>query len=157
MRIVVDTNTAISGLLWQGAPRRLLDVCRAGKVVIVTSQVLITELGEVLCRDKFAGRILRAGLSPREILEDYTHLTEEVEPKPLDGPVCRDPDDDEVLACAVTGKADMVVSGDADLLILRAFVTVQPPANVEGFRQSMQPDRRGWAARERGNPCAVAG
>ncbi len=121
MRIVVDTNTAISGLLWQGAPRRLLDVCRAGKVVIVTSQVLIAELGEVLCREKFAARILRAGLSPRAIVEDYAHLTEGVEPKPLDAPICRDPDDDAVLACAVTGKADVVVSGDADLLMLCTF------------------------------------
>lgn len=39
----------------------------------------------------------------------------------LASPVSRDPDDDAVLACALAAKADLIVSGDQDLLVLQAF------------------------------------
>ena len=68
MRIVADTNTVVSGLLWQGPPRSLIDACREQKLTRVTSPELLAELSEVLARDKFAARILRAGLSaPQQI------------------------------------------------------------------------------------------
>lgn len=121
MRIVADTNTAISGLLWQGAPRRLIDACRARKVAIITSPALLAELAEVLTRDKFAARILRAELSAKSLLEDYAAITHVIEPAALPTPVSRDPDDDEVIACAITARADMIVSGDADLLTLERY------------------------------------
>lgn len=44
-----------------------------------------------------------------------------IRPIPLTQPVCRDPDDDEVLACAITARADFIVSGDADLLVLKTY------------------------------------
>ena len=121
MRIVADTNTVISGLLWQGAPRRLINASRAQKLTLVTSPVLLAELAEVLARDKFAARILRAGLSAKALLEDYADIVHVIEPDALPVPVSRDPDDDEVLACAITARVDAIVSGDADLLILENF------------------------------------
>lgn len=48
-------------------------------------------------------------------------LAEVIEPPPLPQPVCRDPDDDEVLALAIAAKVDLIVSGDNDLLSLRSF------------------------------------
>ena len=121
MRIVADTNTAISGLLWEGAPRRLMNACRKQKLIIITSPALLAELAEVLARDKFAARIARAGLSARVLLEDYAGIVHVVEPDPLPVPVSRDPDDDEVLACAMTAKVEAMVSGDADLLGLGSY------------------------------------
>ena len=56
MRIVADTNTVLSGLLWQGPPRRLLDLARERKVSLYTSVTLLAELAEVIARDKFAER-----------------------------------------------------------------------------------------------------
>ena len=50
MRIVADTNTVLSGLLWQGAPRRLLDLARERKITLCTSLVLLAELAEVMTR-----------------------------------------------------------------------------------------------------------
>ena len=122
MRIVADTNTVLSGLLWQGAPRRLLDLARERKVTLCTSLVLLAELAEVMTRDKFAERLRTAGVSAIDLVQDYARLTETVTPDALPEPVIeRDPDDDHVLACAVSAKAQLIVSGDSHLLDLKAY------------------------------------
>ncbi|MGA9366233.1 MAG: putative toxin-antitoxin system toxin component, PIN family, partial [Steroidobacteraceae bacterium] len=124
MRIVADTNTVLSGLLWQGPPRRLLDLARARerKVSLYTSVTLLAELAEVIARDKFAERVRAAGLSAAELVQDYERLAEVVTPETLPAPVSRDPDDDHVLACAVAAKAELIVSGDKrHLLVLGEY------------------------------------
>ncbi len=63
MRIVADTNTVLSGLLWYGPPRRWIDLARERSITLCTSLVLLAELAEVIARDKFAQRVLAAGLS----------------------------------------------------------------------------------------------
>ena len=122
MRIVADTNTVLSGLLWQGPPRRLLDLARERKVSLCTSLTLVAELAEVIARDKFAERVRAAGLSAAELVQDYERLAEVVTPEPLPIPVSRDPDDDHVLACALAAKAELIVSGDKrHLLVLGQY------------------------------------
>ena len=121
MRIVADTNTVLSGLLWQGPPRRLMDLARQRVFTPCTSATLLAEFAEVIARDKFAQRVLAAGLSAAELVQDYTRLAQIVEPQPLPAPVTRDPDDDHVLACALAAQANLIVSGDKDLLDLREY------------------------------------
>jgi hypothetical protein len=57
VRIVADTNTALSGLLWQGPPRRLIDLARERALTLCTSTALLAELAEVIGRPKFAARV----------------------------------------------------------------------------------------------------
>jgi len=135
MRIVADTNTVVSGLLWQGAPRQIIQACRHQRLTILSCPQLIAELADVLARKKFAARILRAELTPRQLVNDYSLLIEQLNPAPLPTPICRDPDDDIVLACALTGRADAIVSGDADLLTVKAFMGI-PILTVNQFLQS---------------------
>ncbi len=47
MRVVADTNLVVSGLLWQGPPRRLLDLARERKITLCTSATLLAELADV--------------------------------------------------------------------------------------------------------------
>ena len=125
MRIVADTNTVLSGLLWQGAPRHLLDLARERKITLCTSLVLLAELAEVMARDKFAERLSAAGVSAIELVQDYERLAETVTPEALPTPVIeRDPDDDHVLACAVSAEARLIVSGDSHLLDLKAYQSI---------------------------------
>jgi putative PIN family toxin of toxin-antitoxin system len=54
MRVVADTNVVVSGLLWRGNPRRVLDAARDGIIELFTSIVLLEELEDVLSRERFA-------------------------------------------------------------------------------------------------------
>lgn len=104
MRLVADTNTVISGLLWHGAPRRLLDAARAGKVSSFTSAALLVELDDTLSRAKFAERLERTGVTRRVLVQGYAALATVVKPAAIPPSVLADPDDDAVLACAVAAQ-----------------------------------------------------
>lgn len=121
MHIVLDTNTVLSGLLWGGPPRRLIDLARARSLTLGTSLILLAELAEVIARDKFAHRVQLAGLSAADLVQDYRRLAHIVEPQPLPAPTSRDPDDDHVLACALAARADLIVTRDLDLLDLGSY------------------------------------
>lgn len=121
MRLVLDTNTAVSGLLWDGAPSRLIQAAETGKVDIVSSVALLTELRGVLSRDKFARRLAQRGFTPARVFIDYVALVTIVMPALITPTIAPDPADDAVLAAAVGASADLIVSGDAHLLDLKSF------------------------------------
>ncbi len=121
MRVVADTNTVVSGLLWHGSSRQVLDKARTGEIELFSSIVLLAELEEVLERDKFARRLAMVGLRPRDLVVGYAALATVVEPPVIPHVIVEDPDDDAVLACAVAARADAIVSGDTHLLSLRAY------------------------------------
>ena len=111
MRLVLDTNTALSGL--------------TGTVQLLSSVPLLAELEGVLQRPKFREAIQRRGVKVSDLFDGYAALVRCVEPAELPNPVCRDSDDDQVLAAAISGKADLIVSGDDDLLALRSFQGIE--------------------------------
>ena len=123
IRAVLDTNTVISGLLWSGAPSRAIDAALDDKFLIITSQALIDELNHVLMRPKLQKRLAQIGKTANAFLENYQKLVEIVQPIDV-GEVVRDPKDNMVIACAVGGKADYIVSGDNDLLTLKEFESI---------------------------------
>ena len=57
MRLVLDTNVVVSGLIWRGPPRQLLEAGRRGRVALFSSASLLDELASVLKRDKFSARL----------------------------------------------------------------------------------------------------
>jgi uncharacterized protein len=122
VRFVLDTNLLVSGVIAAGLPRRLLDGAKAGEFVLCTSEVLLTELLDVLSREKFAQRLAQAGITPQGIVDDLRRIAVVVSPIDTPRVVPNDPDDDHVIAAAVTGQADLIASGDKrDLLPLRSF------------------------------------
>ena len=121
MRVVVDTNVLISGLLWRGAPHALLEQARAGAFVLLSSPALLEEFLRVLGRRKFTAILRHAAADPRRLQFQLRQLAEIVDPPPLPRRASRDPDDDHVLALAVAARADLIVSGDDDLLALRRY------------------------------------
>ena len=132
MRAVIDTNVLVSGLFWHGAPHTLLEQVRAGTLVLISSPVLLTELENVIGRAKFDAILTRSATSREQTLTELRQCAEIIEPPPLALPVCRDPDDDAVLALALAAQADLIVSGDDDLLALKHYqgIPITTPAQA---------------------------
>ena len=121
MRLVLDTNVALSGLLWQGVPGNLIEAAQARQIVLVATIPLLAELRGVLQREKFQRRLQARAVAIDDLLDGYLELVEIVPPAELSLTVARDPTDDAVLAAALAGGADLIVSGDAHLLNLKRY------------------------------------
>ena len=134
MRVVLDTNVLLSGLLWHGAPHALIERVRQGTLFLVSSPALLAELAEVIARPQFATILARSNTSPDRSLTELRELAEVIEPPPLAEPVCRDPDDDAVLALAIAANVDLIVSGDRDLLDLKRFQNIAIITPAEALR-----------------------
>ncbi|GHU34414.1 putative toxin-antitoxin system toxin component, PIN family protein [Betaproteobacteria bacterium] len=118
MRLVLDTNVAASGLLWGGAPAQLLDAALIGEIELFTSVSLLAELAGILARVKFAKALTATGLSREELVLGYAELATIITPADIPPTIAADPDDDQVLACALAARADLIVSGDRHLYSL---------------------------------------
>jgi uncharacterized protein len=134
VKAVVDTNVLIAALLWRGPPHALLEQVRAGAVSLVSSPALLAELADVIGRAKFDAILVKTGTSRERSLAEVRQLAEVIEPPPLPQPVCRDSDDDQVLALAIAAKAELIVSGDDDLLSLSSFEGIPIVAPAEAVR-----------------------
>jgi putative PIN family toxin of toxin-antitoxin system len=121
MKLVVDTNVLVSAFLWEGTPGRLIELAGEKECRLFTSRILIDELAEVLQRKKLAKQVQATGFTAEQMLHNYQKLATTVTARRLAQQVSRDTDDDAVLACALAAQADLIVSGDDDLLVLKQF------------------------------------
>ena len=116
MRVVIDTNVLLSGLIRpRGAPGAIVRALREGRIVPVLSRPMLEEIGAVLSRPRLLNKY---GLEPADaetILRFLVTRGELVEPK-VEIRRCRDPRDDMFLEAAVSASADRLVTGDKDLL-----------------------------------------
>jgi len=135
IRAVLDTNVVLSGLLWHGTPHALLERVREGTMTFISSPALLAELAEVIARPQFDAILARSNTSSERSLAELRELAEVIAPPPLAEPVCRDPDDDAVLALGVAAKADFIVSGDRDLLSLKSFQNIPIVTPAEALRR----------------------
>jgi len=134
MRVVADTNIVVSAFLWGGVPREILNAAHRQAITLYTSAALIAEPEDVLAREKFAKRMSQVGSSVAEMVGDYLALAHMV--LPTDHPrVVRDPDDDQVIACALAAQGNIIVSRDADLLSLTSYQGILMLSAAETLRR----------------------
>lgn len=126
-RVVIDTNVFVSGLLSTGSPpARCIDaVVTIGQ--LVASEATLRELMRHLLSPKFDRYVARSRRD--ELLRRLAPLVEIVEIV-QQVRACRDPDDDSFLEAAVNGRADVIITGDKDLLELDPFrgIAIVTPA-----------------------------
>ena len=117
IRVVLDTNVLISGLLFGGNPQRVLETVLSGIVNMALSREMLHELEYVLCGRKFRYPPDTA----RSIVRELESISEFIVPTRKIPVVKTDPYDNMILECAAEAKAEYIVSGDAHLLRLEAF------------------------------------
>lgn len=126
MKLVVDTNVMISGLLWSGPPNRILKWARDGLISLLACESTITELKRVIQYKRFAKRLAVLKITPPEAIAYTMNLVTFV-PNPQDTPqtISDDPFDNIFLALASENKAHLIVSGDHHLLDLKEYDSIQ--------------------------------
>lgn len=132
MRLVLDTNVVASALLWSGSPRMLLQAAREKHVELFTSTPMLAELADILARAKFARKIAASRLSVDQIVEGYVLLGSVVRPAVI-ARIAPDPDDDVVIATALAGRVDLIVTGDKPLLNVALYQGIR----VVGVAQAL--------------------
>ena len=132
MRVVLDTNVLIASFIARG-------VCTDVFERVVDEHELFLSLH--ILREFERAMAVKIGLSHDRVKRALALLERKarvMEPDPLDTPVCRDPDDDPVLALTHSAKADCLVTGDDDLLVLTSFedIPIISPRELLTFKTS---------------------
>ena len=119
IKAVLDTNVLISGLLWEGIPKKIIDKYRIeNQFILILSPELIHEFCLKLS-DKFKVE--------SKTVKEWLNLLKENAELVVVGKtvkVSRDNKDDMVIEAAIAGKADFIVSGDRDLLIIKKYENI---------------------------------
>jgi putative PIN family toxin of toxin-antitoxin system len=108
-RVLCDTNILVSAFIAGGPPSRVIESAIDGDIDLVIASPVIEELERVLT--------VKLGLDKDRVSEIEALLSElassQLPPPPVPpAPITGDPDDDRILACAVRGQVDVLVSGD---------------------------------------------
>jgi putative PIN family toxin of toxin-antitoxin system len=116
IRVVLDTNVLVSGLLFEGSPGKVLDLFKTGPIRLTMSHAILDELLRVLAYPRFR-------LSEEEIhyllYVEVLPFVEMVEVRPGPTVIFEDPSDDMFLHCAFAAGAEYLISGDRHLLRLK--------------------------------------
>ena len=129
MKAVLDTNVLIAAFLTEGICAKLLIRARRRDFDMILCDGILQEFKRVL-RKKFAA-------SPHEMSEALIILSAAAQnilgQTDSIAPICRDPDDNLILACAREAVADHIVTGDEDLLVLKSYegISILNPRDFE--------------------------
>jgi uncharacterized protein len=121
MRVVIDTNVWLSALLWGGQPSLIIQLIEQKQIQAISSENILTELTDILQKPKLQKRLDRLEITADEVVVIAKRLMTLVVTEEVIIPQLRDPKDQMVLATAISGDAQIVISGDKDLLILHPY------------------------------------
>jgi putative PIN family toxin of toxin-antitoxin system len=132
MRLVLDTNVLIAAFISHGSCSELLEHCALNHQIVL-SEFILDEL-----KEKLTGKFR---FTPREAAA-AAHLLKSrsvvVSTAPLASPICRDSDDDNIIATAIAGQCVCIITGDKDLLDLGEPYGIQvlSPGSFWQFEQA---------------------
>src|SRR3990172_6078253 len=121
MIVVFDTNVLIAAIITEGICSKLLHRARAGEFSLVSCPFIMQELRRILSKkfhldqDEITSSLEPISEALSKVIEHSIKVKD----------VCRDADDDNIIACAVAAKADYLVTGDSDLLDFKSYEDVK--------------------------------
>jgi uncharacterized protein len=126
LRVVLDTNVLVSGLAYPGSvPGRIVSVWRQGGLDVVLSRYILDEMSRVLPR---LNRMQLSTGEIRDLVDSLMFLADVVEPECSQDSRLRDRADEQVLGTLLASRADYLITGDKDLLVLAERYPIVTPA-----------------------------
>jgi putative PIN family toxin of toxin-antitoxin system len=131
MIVVFDTNVLLAAIITEGMCSKLLHRARAGEFSLVSCPFILGELRRILSKKfRLPGEELDSAMEPiseaiAQVIDHTLMITD----------ICRDADDNNVLACAEAGKAAYLVTGDSDLLEIKRYkdIGIVSPRDFEAL------------------------
>lgn len=120
MKVVIDTNVVVSALFFGGKPRNLIELLVNKELDAYVTQDIIEEYKDTVAYlqnkygDKQTGVPLAHIISACKLIKKKTDLK-----------ICRDPDDDKFISCAIDAECLYIISGDKDLLTIKQYKGIQ--------------------------------
>jgi len=121
MIAVFDTNVLIAAIITEGICSKLLHRARIGEFSLILCPFIMKELRRILSKKfRLSHEELALAMEPiseaiSQVIEHNLKITD----------ICRDADDDNIIACAVAAKADYLVTGDSDLLDIKRYKDIK--------------------------------
>lgn len=133
MKIVIDTNVVISGIFFNGFPRRIIEAVVDDKLEAFTSEDIILEYQEIISEmiDRKQGKL------DHNILDFFISKLHFVDKK-SNVKISRDQDDNKFINCALDSKSLFVVSGDNDLLVIKKYEDIEIITAAEFCKKFLQ-------------------
>ncbi|MBC7229808.1 MAG: putative toxin-antitoxin system toxin component, PIN family [Actinobacteria bacterium] len=128
MRVFFDTNVLISAFIAHGTSSEVFEHCLSS-CQVYTSPFILDELKDVL-----SSKLHLSVSRIKEISEFLMNNLELVEAGSLEEKVCRDHDDDFVLAGALAAAADCLITGDEDLLVIKEYKGIRIIRPIDFWR-----------------------
>lgn len=135
MRVILDSNVVMAGFLWPGVCTRFFELANSGQIDCFTSSNLLAEIDEVLHRRQHASQVARTGQTAKQLVANYRRFAQLIPARNFTKQICRDADDDAVLACALSAQAELIVTGDKDLRVLHTWrgIAILSPTDALQF------------------------
>jgi uncharacterized protein len=133
MKVVLDTNIVASRYMSPaGPPARLYGAWEAGRFTVLVSESMLREYRRTLSYEKLRSRHHMGDKEIDAVIAGIRARAAVIRPATVDRVVQADPDDDEIIACAIAGGADYIVTGDSDLLSIGEYqgVRIVTPAEM---------------------------
>ena len=138
MRIVIDTNIVASAIFFGGRPRELMELLLRHELTAFITREIIEEYQGTIAylQNEYPSKRIAVPLTQIIAACNMIETTSVIR-------VCRDPDDDKFIACALDSRSIYIVSGDKDLLAVKQYKDVQVVTVAQFFRDIWNPSSSG--------------
>jgi putative PIN family toxin of toxin-antitoxin system len=119
MRVVLDTNVIIAAFAARGLCAEIFGVCLEGHDIVLSEAILRES------QEKLSAKVGLPKAVVRDIIAYLRDTSEIVRPEPVEAEACRDKDDLLIIGTALSGKAEVIITGDEDLLSLKKYRDVE--------------------------------
>ena len=125
MIVVLDTNIWLSATIWGGIPDEIISLQEQRKIEIASSRKLLSELENTFNKKKIQTKLEVLQLTTSSAFSLVYESVNIYSIEELIVPELRDPDDTIVLATVIDANAEVIITGDLDLLILQEYQNMQ--------------------------------